>query len=357
VDRARVTTVCEVGPGTVRLLDPGTDCAAAFPIPSEETTADGWRSALQPLLAGASDVLLVHPSWWTADRVALVAGAAGGLAARVRTVARGELLHPNEVFVEIGPEFVVIGDGEGITGAETRCAEPVVVVDRAAGRLAAGLVHIDAPAGVPGADALAARLARQLRVDGRPVRVLTDRHLRLAAREAPQPVVPKRRLPPVAVRVLAAVAALAIVAGMAVVHEKPSATTDLVDGRVTMRVPAHWAVHRVTDGPGSARVEVAAPDDPGAVLYLTQSVVPDPDPAAAAAALRAALDAEPPDVFVDFNPADQRSGRPAVTYREIRPGREIAWTVLLSGRVRIAIGCQRAPGACAEAIASAREIG
>ena len=71
-----MTTVCEVGPGTVRLLGPRTDCAAAFPIPSEETTADGWRSALQPLLAGASDVLLVHPSWWTGDRVALVAGAA-----------------------------------------------------------------------------------------------------------------------------------------------------------------------------------------------------------------------------------------------------------------------------------------
>ena len=80
-------------------------------------------------------------------------------------------------------------------------------------------------------------------------------------------------------------------------------------------------------------------------------------PVPSAEQVRAALDAEPPDVFVDFNPADQRSGRPAVTYREIRPGREIAWTVLLSGRVRIAIGCQRAPGACAEAIASAREIG
>lgn len=352
-----MTTVCEVGPGAVRLLEAGIDCAAACPTPPAEMAVDGWRSALEPLLAGAVDVLLVHPSWWTADRVALVAGVAGDIAARVRTIARGELLHPNEVFVEIGPEFVVIGDRQGIAGAETRCAEMVVVADRVAGRLADGLVHIDAPAGVPGADALAAQLARRLRVNGRRVRVLTDRHLRLAARDAPQPVAPKRRIPPIAVRVPAAVAALALVAGMAIAHEKTSATTNLVEGRVTMRVPADWTVRRVTDGPGSARVEVAAPDDPGAVLYLTQSALREPDPAATAAALRAALDAEPPGVFVDFTPADQRSGRPAVTYREIRPGREIAWTVLSSGRVRIAIGCQRAPAACAEAIASAREIG
>mgnify|MGYP007130766823 CR=1 FL=1 len=53
-----------------------------------------------------------------------------------------------------------------------------------------------------------------------------------------------------------------------------------------MRVPADWTVRRVTDGPGSARVEITAPDDPGAALYLTQSPVPDPDPAVTATALR-----------------------------------------------------------------------
>ena len=119
-----------------------------------------------------------------------------------------------------------------------------------------------------------------------------------------------------------------------------------------MRVPADWTVRRVTDGPGSARVEITAPDDPGAALYLTQSPVPDPDPAVTATALRAALEAEPPGVFVEFT-----TGADAVTYREIRPGREIDWTVLLSGHTRIAIGCWRASSACARAIESAHETG
>ena len=155
-----MTTVCEVGPSTIRLLDPGTTC----PTPPDDTTAEGWRAVLEPLLAGAGDVLLVHPSWWTPGKVAMVTDAVRGAAATVRAVARAALLHPDQTFVEIGPEFVAIGDGHGITGAETRCAEVDVVIDRVVGRLADGLVHIDAPTGVPGADALGARLARRLRV-------------------------------------------------------------------------------------------------------------------------------------------------------------------------------------------------
>jgi type VII secretion-associated protein (TIGR03931 family) len=68
-------------------------------------------------------------------------------------------------------------------------------------------------------------------------------------------------------------------------------------------------------------------------------------------------------VFVDFNAADRKAGRPAVTYREVRSGHDIRWTVVVTGRVRIGVGCQSATGrsdhvegACAQAISSAREI-
>ena len=367
-----MTTVCEVGPGTIRLLEPGTACAAAGPKEAllaagaepvallddaPVATAELWRTVLTPLLAGARDVLLVHPSWWAPERVDLVVRAAGGAPA-VRPVSRRELLQPGSAFVEIGPEFVVVGDHRGSTGAETRCAEPAVVVSRVADRLTEGPVRIDAPAGVAGADALGALLARRLRVDGRRVRLSTDRQLRAAALAVPGPAPPRRRSVRPVVRILAAAAALCVIAGLATAgRENAGATTDLVEGRIAVRVPADWHVRRVTDGPGSARVEVVAPDDPDAVLHITQSRVADTDLAATAAALRAALAGQPPGVFVDFTAEDRRAGRPAVTYREVRPGREIDWTVLRDGGVRIAIGCQNAPAACAAAIESAREIG
>ncbi len=366
-----MTTVCEVGPGAIRLLQPGSACAAAGPTEvvlsagaepqallddAPVATAELWRTLLGALLAGARDVLLVHPTWWTPERVDLVVEAAGGAPA-VRSVTRRDLLHAGSAFVEIGPEFVVIGDDRGITGAETRCAEPAVVVSRVVERLADGPVHVDAPAGVAGADALGALLARRLRADGRQVRLSTDRQLRAAALAASAQAPARRRAAGPLVRILAAVTALGVVAGLAAVaREADPATTDLVEGRITVRIPADWNVRRVTDGPGSARVEVVSPEDSGAVLHITQSRVPDTDLAATATALRAAIAEQPPGVFVDFTAEDRRAGRLAVTYREVRPGREIDWAVLLSGRVRIAIGCQNAPAACAEAIGSAREI-
>ncbi|MFN8101035.1 MAG: type VII secretion-associated protein [Mycobacterium sp.] len=367
-----MTTVCEVGPGTIRLLNPETTCAAADPMAAvlaagaepvalldggPVATAELWRTVLAPLLAGAHDVLLVHPSWWAPERVGLVVRAAEGGPA-VRPVSRRELLHPESAFVEIGPELVVIGDERGITGAETRCAEPAVVVSRVVERLTDGPVHVDAPAGVAGADALGALLARRLRENGRQVRLSNDRRLRAAALAAQKPAPPRRRLVRPVVRIVAAAAAVCVVAGLGIhAGENHAATTDLVEGRIAVRIPADWNVRRVTDGPGSARVEVASPADPDAVLYITQSRVRDTDLTATAAALRAALAGQQPGVFADFTADDRRAGRPVVTYREVRPGREIDWTVLISGGVRIAIGCQNASAACAEAIGSAREIG
>ena len=111
-----------------------------------------------------------------------------------------------------------------------------------------------------------------------------------------------------------------------------------------MQIPADWSVQRITGGPGSARVQVVSPVDPGAILHITQSRVPTADLAATADALRSAAEAQPPGVFVDFRPDDRRAGRPAVTYREVRPGHDIHWTVVVAGRVRISIGCQSTPG-------------
>jgi type VII secretion-associated protein (TIGR03931 family) len=143
----------------------------------------------------------------------------------------------------------------------------------------------------------------------------------------------------------------------------PKPSTALVEGRVTMDIPAGWAVQRITAGPGSARVQVISPTDEETALHLTQSPVHGENLAAAAAVLRTAFDGQPAGIFADFHPADMRAGRPAVTYREIRPGHTIGWVVILDGGVRISIGCQSPAGAetevaeaCERAIRSAREI-
>ena len=58
------------------------------------------------------------------------------------------------------------------------------------------------------------------------------------------------------------------------------------------------------------------------------------------------------------------AGRPAVTYREVRPGRVIDWSAVLAGSTLIGIGCQGPPRrtdavrtACERAVASAGEAG
>jgi len=61
--------------------------------------------------------------------------------------------------------------------------------------------------------------------------------------------------------------------------------------------------------------------------------------------------------FVDFNADDRRGDQPAVTYREMREGHDIRWTVFLDHRVRISIGCQSARGAEALALLKAWNTG
>nr|WP_240163135.1 type VII secretion-associated protein [Mycolicibacterium sphagni] len=138
---------------------------------------------------------------------------------------------------------------------------------------------------------------------------------------------------------------------------------DVVEGRVTLRIPTHWALTRITAGPGSRRIQASSPTEPNVAVHVTQSYAPGETLDRTADVLRQAVAEQPAGVFVDFNPADHRGGRPAVTYREVRVGRDIRWTVVLDGSTRISVGCQSAAGredtvaqVCDSAIESAREL-
>jgi type VII secretion-associated protein (TIGR03931 family) len=123
-------------------------------------------------------------------------------------------------------------------------------------------------------------------------------------------------------------------------------------------------VQRVTSGPGSARVQVVAPDDDDIAVHVTQSPLPQRQSLAQAAeSLRAALSQEKRGVFADFDPSGRRADRAVITYREIRADRHVEWFVMVDGSLRIAIGCQSAPGreeavrdACDRAIGSAHAV-
>lgn len=155
--------------------------------------------------------------------------------------------------------------------------------------------------------------------------------------------------PAVAIGVAAAIVVTGVVLTVASTRARqpvPAApemvTSLLVEGRVQFMVPAEWAVRRIpAGGAGSARVEVISPEDPDAVVHMTQvRVKPTETLAATAETLRAAMEKEPPGSFTDFKADDQKMERPAVTYTEVREGHDIAWAVLLDGDLRIGIGCQ-----------------
>ena len=129
-------------------------------------------------------------------------------------------------------------------------------------------------------------------------------------------------------------------------------------------MPAGWPTQRVVAGPGSARVQVTSPSDPEVALHVTQSPVAGDTLSGTAERLKRAIDAEPAGAFVDFNPSGISAGRPAVTYREVRAGHHVRWSVLLDGPVRISLGCQSRPdteeavrAVCEQAVRSAHAIG
>jgi type VII secretion-associated protein (TIGR03931 family) len=351
-----------------------------------------WESALRSAARGHCDAMVViHPSWWSASRVRVVSAAGAAVAGQTRTRSRSSLLRETSgaapdatVVIEIAERLVAITANE--VTAVPRNAEPQSVArdvaDVVAGMCPAA-VMIDVPSTVTGSSALARLIATAVRGTGQQGRdVLEIDDLRLArlarparpARVAVAPVGAVRRRG----RTLSGLGAAAIVVAAAAptavsmgrpdgvvpkpVHAAP--TSFLVEGRVAVSVPAAWSTQRVIYGPGSARVQVTSPNDPEVALHITQSPVAGETLGATADRLKRAIDTEPPGVFVDFDPSGTSAGRPAVTYREVRAGHHVRWTVLPDGPVRISIGCQSRPGgedairdACEQAVRSAHAIG
>lgn len=402
-------TVIEAGPGGIRRLccgtaEPAPHSAAALDcIDDPVALIDGqpvsvpelWADLLRSLVCGPDpdSVLIIHSTWWSTARVDLIVTAAGQLSNHVATQPRSQLLTAGlvgnrvRVVVEIAARLVAITVSG--TVAEPRIGPPGEVVEAVVRRVAAmtrgaaAIVLIDRPDGVGGAAALAVMIAERLRavlVDAMVELVDDTRLAGLAAppRDPPSPGSatetgrrPSRNWALLAAGAVLSAAALAINPGAGQRHLPPPAeapaTTFLVEGRVAVQVPAQWPVRRVRTGPGSARVEVFAPADPELVLHLTQSAVPGESLPAAAESLQHALEkanaAEAAGVFVDFTPSAVSAGRAAVTYREQRHDHHIAWTVLVDAGVRVAIGCQSAPGdaetmrpVCEQAVRSARVL-
>jgi type VII secretion-associated protein (TIGR03931 family) len=140
--------------------------------------------------------------------------------------------------------------------------------------------------------------------------------------------------------------------------------TTVVEGRVAVQFPRSWNVARVTGGPGSPRLQANSPADPDLAVHVTQSYTPESTLAHTAAVLRRVIAEQPAGVFVDFTDDVTVGELPALTYREIRPGRVIEWMVLLVGSTRVAVGCQSPPGQvgavrpiCVQVVTSARETG
>jgi type VII secretion-associated protein (TIGR03931 family) len=412
--------IIEVGPGTIRRLCCGTSMvadvemteiisAALDAIDDQVALVDGrpvavdslWRAALRRLDCETPDsqktMVVLHPSWWSSSRVGMVTAAAKTLADEVLARPRSWLLTQASkaeaeatVVVEIAERLVAITGVDVV--AVPRRTEPHPVAEEVASVVAGitcgttAVVLVDAPSTVAGAPALAALIVGAVRGRGQTVVEIDDARLPrlatsalsgLSAQDQPSPpllttgaggIRPRdwklRGLAAAAVVMAAAAPAVVIMGrhGGAPVDTAP--TTFLVEGRVALTVPANWPTQRVVAGPGSARVQVTSPSDAEVAVHVTQSPVPDETLSGTAERLKRAIDAEPAGVFVDFNPSGFSAGRPAVTYREVRAGHQVWWTVLLDGTVRISIGCQSRPGGedavryvCEQAVRSAHAIG
>lgn len=372
--------VLEVGPVTVRGL--GLPAAAQPPMPTVTAALDGldepvvlvgerpvgvdrlWASLLAGLLDGATGpVLVVCPSWWPRSRIDRVRTACGvGARALTRAAVVTGCHGRDAVLVEIADGLVAVtgaGPTRVLTGPDP--AE-VARAARAAGRQ----VYLDAPPGVPGAATVATGIRDAL--GERDVDAVVVDPAELATGIAAGPPGARRSGGPL-LRAGAGLLAC-VMLGWALLPAGgprgagPAPAAGLVEGRVAVVVPPDWPVTRVTGGPGSRRVQVDSPADADAALHITQSHTPGADLAATADVLgRAIAEARPPGVFVDFRTDARAGGRPALTYREVRPGRVIDWSVFHDGATRIGIGCQSAPRraesireACLEAVRSAREL-
>ncbi|UVO13275.1 type VII secretion-associated protein [Mycobacterium sp. SVM_VP21] len=381
--------VIEAGPAAIRRLCCGAtesaEGAAALEwIDDPVGLVDGQPVAVPELLREVlscslpvESVELIHPSWWAVRRVQLLAAAARGLAGEVVTRSRATLLSNAfhaAVVVEIAAGLVAVtGPGSAAMVAEPRIGAPDGVAEAVARRICEavrgrpGAVVIDVPAGIGGASDLSRLIEERLRPEVRatvvdrlpPIRRTVD-----APVTEPVSVGRRRRLAPAAL--VGGMVALALLARHDARPDTDNPVTYLVEGRVAVQVPASWLTRRVTDGPGSARVEVVSPHDPQLVLHVTQAPAAGDTLTAIADPLQRALqraDAETPGVFTGFDPAGVSAGRPAVTYREVRVGHHVDWAVVVDRAVRIGIGCQSGTGGedilravCEQAVRSARAV-
>lgn len=417
--------IVEVGPGTIRRLCCGIGVGADDEMAERYSSALGaiddhvalvdgrpvtvaslWHDALRSLDCGSPDatkaMIIVHPSWWPASRVGVVTAAANGAVMQPRSWLLRQASTASEatVVVEIAEKMVSIaGDSKGqrlvavprTTGLRPLAEEVAAVVARIR-QWPTSVVLIDAPSAVAGASAVATLIAAAVRDadNGHTALVVDDARLaqlahavRLPEDELTQPAaaaggVGSRAWKLSGVAAAGVVLAVAAPAVAAVGRNGAPATeavhtTFLVEGRVALTVPANWSAQRVIGGPGSARVQVTSPSDPEVALHVTQSAVPDTTQEkhearealqGTAERLRRAIDTEPAGVFVDFNPSAVSVGRSAVTYREVRAGHQVRWTVMLDGAVQISIGCQSRPGSedavrevCEQAVRSAHAFG
>lgn len=379
------SAVIEVGPVTVRGPGPvaadlaavavaGIDDEIALIEDEPVAVSDLWVEVLGAAGAGAGTLTLVCPTWWTADRCDRVRDAAMGsevvVMQRVQALSASLSAGP-PVVVEIADEVVMVSGvhAGGIALARHALDDPdaeavVRAVLAIAGRSAE--VVVDAPVEVSGAVTLGNEVVEGLRRRDLVATVADARTWRntLVAPDTEADEQLGRRSRTGRFAMCAAATLAAVLGGIAfAAHGPPTdhpSMTVLVEGRVGVQIPAGWTVRRITEGPGSARVEVVSPSDPELMIHLTQSGVGD---GTVADTLQAALREQPAGVFVDFDPSAVVAARQVVSYREVRTGREIRWAVFVDGVVRIAVGCQSAPGhgeavrwACEAATRSAHAV-
>ena len=329
------------------------------------TSVDDLWTDLLRRAAGPSpnELELVVPSWWPSRRTERVAAAAARAGLETRMLRRSDLLRDNvSHVVEVAPELVVVHPPHGSPDVVARVAEPALVVDAVVDLLRHGdLVTVDDPVGDLGTE-----IAQRLRAQHVEVVEFDDASLvDAAAPERPAEDRPSNRTRSRAVAALGAAATVAALATASLLPsdaERSPQRTWLVEGRVTLEVPADWMTERIVDGPGSARLRVSAPDDRRHAMHVTQSPVPiGQSLGAAAEVVRTALAEQPDGVFTEFEPSATVAGLPAITYRENRPDARVQWTLRLDGHVRIAIGCEAATDVpapdehCLHAIRTARE--
>jgi type VII secretion-associated protein (TIGR03931 family) len=390
VDRTGVNAcVVEVGPATVRGPRPAAQDVVATAlgcIDDEIAVLDEapvavpaiWRQVFRTVLPDELEAtVLVCPTWWPATRVERVREAAAASSPKVSVLQRADVLGGGvpgvSTVVEIAPEFVVIARAGDVVAADPRLGDTADIARSVADHVGPSTsVVVDAPIGVVGGTELAGAISNCLRSDGVVVTTVhPDQVLRSCLRPRtgrqlpatpPRPGVEKWA---VLCALVISVTLLCLGVAFATDEADPVSipTTLLVEGRVALKVPALWSVQRITSGPGSARVQVTAPDNSIALL-VTQSRVRDGETLpSTAATMRSALDGQRAGVFSQFNADDRRADRPVVTYREVRGGRQIDWAVFVDDTLRIAVGCQSAPGdedaardACDEAIRSAHSV-